>query len=159
MEIWKDIKGYEGIYQVSNLGNVRSVDRTLRGNSGRVRFYNGQPTTQYEIGGYLHVCLSKNGTPKHKKVHRLIAIAFVPNQNNKPFINHINGIKTDNSIENLEWCTAKENIAHAWESGLCDHRTNNRIAITHNGIIYKSQREAMKGLKLSYVNLKKLLAA
>lgn len=97
-EYWKDINDYEGLYQVSNLGNVRSTK------TGRVL----KPAKNYK-GGYLQVVLYKNGRVKHFLVHRLVAEAFIPNPNNLPCINHKDEDKTMNIVENLEWCTHKYN--------------------------------------------------
>ena len=115
-EIWKSIEGYEGLYEVSNLGRVRSLDkytlykpslykgkfRTLR--KGRIL------TPKISSTGYLEVSLCKNLKQLSYRVHRLVAKAFIPNPNNYPVINHINEVKTDNRVENLEWCTTKYNM-------------------------------------------------
>lgn len=104
-EIWKDVVGYEGLYQVSNYGNVRGVAR-------RVSTWNAHKTLQQHLlkpcnrNGYLYVTLQK----KILAVHRLVAAAFIPNLEYKPQVNHKNENKADNRVENLEWVTAKENI-------------------------------------------------
>lgn len=118
MEQWKDVVGYEGVYQVSNIGNVRTVQREVWNGKGYVLLLS-HPTKQVlNNKGYPCVYLRKNHTTFYTSVHRLVAKAFIPNPKNKPQVNHINGIKTDNRVENLEWCTSGENQAHAWRIGL-----------------------------------------
>lgn len=117
-ETFKDIKGYEGLYKVSNWGRVSSqCGRKVRILSIRL-----------DTKGYLVVALSKNGKAKTHRLHRLVAIAFVGNPENKLEVNHKNGIKTDNRAENLSWVTGKENIIHARNNGLCKHKINLDIA-------------------------------
>lgn len=110
-EIWKDITDYKGYYQVSNLGNVRSVDRYVRANVCGQRFVKGQLITKRkDKNGYFVVMLKKSQSPnKLAKVHRLVAMAFIPLVEGKPIIDHINGNRTDNRADNLRWCTTKEN--------------------------------------------------
>lgn len=111
-EIWKPVKGYEGLYEVSNLGNVRSLDRyVMLGNHGnQYCLLKGKPKKpSTDSNGYLITNLSKNGQVKTYFVHRLVSEAFIPNPNVLPFIDHINTIKTDNRVENLRWCSQKEN--------------------------------------------------
>ena len=108
-EIWKDIKGYEGLYQVSNKGNVRSLDRMVNSPNG-MRMSKGRILKQYKYGSYSKVSLSKASRVKTYDVHPLVAKAFIPNPNNYPQVNHKNENRYDNRVENLEWCTAKYNV-------------------------------------------------
>jgi hypothetical protein len=114
-EVWKDVKGFEGLYKVSNLGNVK---RLISERVFAERLI-GRTTDRY---GYLKRVLSKDGKSSHITEHRLVAIAFIENPDNKATINHINGIKTDNRVENLEWNTIKENKQHAVETGITNQK-------------------------------------
>lgn len=99
-EVWKDVKGYEGLYQVSSFGRVKSLKKST---SGRVL----KPIiTRY---GYLVLSLCKSGEMTIKRIHRLVAQAFIPNPENKPQVDHINTVRTDNRVENLKWATRSEN--------------------------------------------------
>ena len=116
-EIWKDIEGYEGFYKISNFGRVKSLKRKdTKGRTVRERIL--KPCI---VDGYYSVTLYKD-IRKIFKIHRLIAMAFIPNIENKPFINHIDGNKKNNSIDNLEWVTNQENIKHAFKIGLIKGR-------------------------------------
>ena len=112
-EIWKEIKGFEGLYEVSNLGRVRSLDRYIKHWRGGVMKLKGQIMKfNYKYNNkenYILIHLSKNGKNYAYSLHRLVAEAFIPNPDNKPIIDHINGIRTDNRVNNLRWCTQKEN--------------------------------------------------
>ena len=109
-EIWKDVLGYEGFYQVSNFGNVKTL--------GNNKFRTVKIMTNVIRKGYCNVGLTKNNYQKNFRVHRLVAEAFIPNPNKKPQVNHINGIKDDNKVANLEWATAFENMQHASTNNL-----------------------------------------
>lgn len=126
-ELWRDIEGYENLYQVSSKGRVRSLDRVNSNVKGRVLKYGLQ---DYR---YPNVTLHKNGKQISKTIHRLVAIHFVNNPYDKKQVNHINGIRTDNRMENLEWVSPRENLLHAFDTGLAsatkgkDHPSSRRI--------------------------------
>lgn len=132
-EIWKDIKGYEGYYQVSNYGNIfgKSRNKVLKPFSN--------------INGYSRVELCG----KRYVVHRIVAQHFIPNPVNKPQINHKNGIKTDNRVENLEWCTAKENMQHASKSGLQENKPKKIVMLDLNNILIKKFDSIAQGSSYS----------
>jgi hypothetical protein len=140
-EIWKNIEGYEGLYQVSNLGRVRSLNYK---NTGRKKILSAGKTK----GGYLHVVLCKNGKLSCKYIHRLVAEAFIPNPNNLPEINHKSEDKTLNTVKSLEWCDRVYNINYG--SGIKRGAQNRQKPIkqmTLDGIlitIWPSAREAKK---------------
>jgi hypothetical protein len=115
MEVWKDVVCYEGIYQVSNLGNVKRISKTRGVN---IKYKNDYILKPMDNGkGYLRVKLTNNGISKRVMLHRIIAEAFIPNIYNKKVVNHINCNLKDNSINNLEWCTQSENCLHAVKLG------------------------------------------
>jgi hypothetical protein len=112
-EVWKDVKDFEGLYQVSNLGNVKRL-KSKRVLSERLI---GRSLDRY---GYVKRTLSKDGKNYYFTEHRLVGVTFIDNTENKSTINHINGVKTDNKVENLEWNTNLENKQHAISTGLTD---------------------------------------
>jgi len=120
-EVWKDVIGFEGLYMVSNMGNVKSLNRWIEfaNNGTRAKhLYKGRLLRPRIVRGYSVVSLCKNGKADQRKVHRLVAQAYIPNPENKPEVNHKNGIKGDNSVGNLEWSTRKENQQHAFDNKL-----------------------------------------
>ncbi len=134
-EKWVDIKDYKGLYEISDTGKVRNVvkNKTLRiSNNGN---------------GYLRVGLRKDDKRRNFLLHRLLALSFIPNPDNKSQVNHINGIKTDNRVENLEWCTNKENNVHAIGTGLLNNRgsSHGRSKLTEEDV-YKIREMAQNKL-------------
>lgn len=139
MEIWKDISGYEGLYQVSNLGRVKSLER-IDNNNHPVKEKIIKPYKT--IGGYMQVCLWKNGKVKHLQIHRLVAQAFIPNPYNLPECNHKDENPLNNCVENLEWCDHKYNINYGtrtekasekMKGHIVSQETRNKISKKHKG--------------------------
>lgn len=130
-EIWKDVIGYKGLYKISNFGRVRSF--VLGGNNGCILL---QSTHKQ---GYKRIRLSDGNSSLSYLVHRLVAIAFIPNPDNKETVNHLDGNKANNSVENLEWATQSENNKHAFRTGLKRFTDKNQEASTRGHKVNKSQ--------------------
>lgn len=151
-EIWKPIEGFEGHYEVSNTGKIKSLERQRITKGGGVTIVHERLLKQkISKFGYCEVSLLKNAKHKTFKVHRLVAFAFIPNPENKPEINHKDGNKLNNSASNLEWNTPLENKRHAYANGLnggehIAHRKSvNQYDTEHNFIsTYRSIEEASK---------------
>lgn len=154
-EIWKDIVGYEGLYQVSNKGRVKSL-----------RYYGGNNEQIKSLGlrsdGYLNVSLSKNGKAISKSVHRLVAVAFIPNPENLEMVNHIDENKENNCVENLEWCTRSYNQIYSLKrhperkkvfgDNLLDENGNNQSTYNKKGLPHKyKQRVIQKEKNGTYI--------
>ena len=118
-ELWKAVKGYEGIYEVSNYGRVKSISRIALKRSGGIK-RTTKPFILKSVleAGYKYVRITKNYKRKKLKTARIVAFAWIDNPDNKPQVNHKNGIRYNDTVENLEWVTAKENSIHAVETGL-----------------------------------------
>jgi hypothetical protein len=160
-EIFKDIPGYEGLYQASPSGKIRSIlsskPRILKANQDRC--------------GYLYYGLYRNGKSKSLKEHRLVAVTFIENAGGKEEVNHKNGIKTDNRVENLEWNTPSENILHGYKHGL--HRSDvnrtrtasaamaasrrKKVIDCSSGKIFISAKEAAQNSTFTYSHLRMML--
>jgi hypothetical protein len=128
-ELWKDIIDYEGIYQVSNLGRVKSVGREFLDRNSKKHCVRERILKSVDNdNGYLIVGLRKDGKNKMHRIHRLVALSFVPNLGNKKTVNHKNLIKYDNRADNLEWSTQSENVIHAYKYSKYDkHKKFNRV--------------------------------
>lgn len=163
MEIWKDIKGYEGLYQISNIGNVKSLPKKCDLQNGHIRF-TIEKVMKFGINpnGYKYVNLRKNKTAKNTRIHRLVAEHFIHNSLNKKCVNHINGIKSDNRETNLEWVTFSENNIHARVMGL--NKTTDKhispakkVIDSQTGQIYYSIYSLSKTISIKLPLLYKIL--
>lgn len=160
-EIWKDIKDYEGLYQVSNLGRVKSLKTykyTKKTNSCKEILRIRILRSALEKSGYKIVVLTKNKIRTTKKVHRLVAETFISNPNNYKCVNHIDGNKLNNSVNNLEWITNSNNTIHAYKNNLIDkskkQKRVNQYDLDGNFIKqWCSMKEAGKELKIHWQNI------
>lgn len=131
-EEWRDIEGFEGIYQVSNIGRVRSLDHVRVNKQGEFHF-KGRILALSKNHGYPVISFTKNGKTKQYFIHRLVASAFIPNPQGENIVNHIDGNKDNNDVSNLEWCDQRENVNHAVRTGLLpikygkDNKTSRKI--------------------------------
>lgn len=120
------VAGYEGIYEVSDTGLVRSLDRAISLPDGiRRRIKGKQLSAKRSRDGYLFVSLSKDGLVKTYYIHRLVATAYIPNPNELLEVNHLDGVKTNNVVTNLDWCTHSDNVRHAYTTGLNSNNGSN----------------------------------
>ena len=139
------IKGYEGLYEVSSDGSVFSVDRYTK---------DGKHLKRKELkggkfsNGYEFVCLRKNSVNHNCLKHRLVAEAFIPNHNNLPEVNHIDGNKRNNCVENLEWCTRSENLKHAVKMGLVENQCKicRKVIVKHDEkiVVFETMKDCAK---------------
>lgn len=138
-EEWRPVFGYVGFYEVSNWGRVRSLSREVNMVYSARRSIKGQILSQcLTVEGYPYVRLSKLGVVKNGFVHRIVALAFIPNPEGKPQVNHKNGIRHDTYFENLEWCTQSENITHSYK---CLLRRGPKNSKTKHHILNQIEKE------------------
>ena len=175
-EIWKDIENYEGYYQVSNLGNVKSLDREFTqlnkwGKYSKYKKIGKELKKIIDNDGYYQVSLCKSGSQKEFKIHRLVGIAFIENNNNLPIINHIDANKKNNEVSNLEWCTVEFNNKHAFDNKLFNpksgenhhfYKSGNKflskiVLDMQTGIFYNNVREAAIAKNITIKRLYKKL--
>ena len=143
-KIWKDLLGYEGIYKISNYGDVFSIklNKLLKPHINKK--------------GYVGISLSKNKIEKYATIHRLVALTFL-GDNPHLQVNHINGIKSDNFVGNLEWCSSSENIKHSFDK-LNKQSYQSKIVLNlENGVFYHSAKEAANSSNLKYTTLRAML--
>lgn len=134
-EIWKDIPGYEGLYQVSNLGRIKSMKRYTK-IPNAIRIEKEKILKLGKRNGYYVINLCKKNKRKSYQVHRLVAQAFIQNPKNKPYINHIDYDPTNNKVKNLEWCTQKENVEWS-KCHMCGRRNVNYSNTKERYITYR----------------------
>ena len=147
-EIWKDIEGYEGIYQISNKGRVKSLERIILFENGKSRKVKSKILSTFiEKAGYECIKLYRNNKAKPFKVHRLVAIAFIECSGDKDLleVNHMDGNKLNNCVTNLEWCTRQENILHGYKNNLItSDKVRKRVKCVTTGENFNSIEEACK---------------
>lgn len=158
MQGWKDVVGYEGLYQVNTDGEVRSVSHYTRNNTNNgQRYTKGRVLSAYQMpNGYLQVQLSKGDKREKHYVHRLVAITFLENKNGLPEVNHIDGNKRNNRIDNLEWVSHKENQAHMVKNGLTKKAF--RLKNLENNHVYSSLCEAERETGMDRHKIKEMCA-
>lgn len=157
-EIWKPVKGYEGFYEVSNTGKVKALQRAVKAHNGWDRTFNerlltlhSSKLTKRHPNPMYHVELWKDNKRAVKMIHRLVAEHFIPNPDGKPQVNHIDGNRANNTVENLEWCTNSENMHHAYKTGLATPKGRKPVRgknkITGVVVEFNSVEEAARELK------------
>lgn len=166
MEKWQEIEGYEGYYEISNLGRIKSLEQTKENSLG-FKFYRKEQILKQQINhkGYCVATLNKEGKRKTLFVHRLVALAFIKNLENKPQVNHIDCNKNNNKVENLEWVTGSENCKHAYDNNLNINlknkaiKTSKKISCFKDGekIIFNSINECARSIKSTQANIQRIL--
>lgn len=171
-EIWLDLVGFEGIYKISNYGRIKRLQREWRsGRNGSQRKSLSESIVKQRRlkSGYVKTTLCKDGVKKSYSVHILVAKTFIPNPENKPQVNHKDMNKENNMVENLEWNTAKENVAHCRKNKYIDNHAKTRnkkidksLALTireyYNTHKNKSHREISKEFNVSYYTVKNIIS-
>ena len=152
-EIWLPIEGYENLYEVSNLGRVRRLESVVTSKAGVKQKFPGKILKPRANKGYLMVQLCKNGIIRDFLIHRLVAAAFIPNPDKKFQVNHLSEDKLNNSVENLAWCSAKENINYGTRNKRVSEKLSKPVLCVELNQIFPSLREAARQLSLSVGNI------
>lgn len=144
LEVWKDIPGYEGLYEVSNLGNIKSLEKNRdNGHHGSTkRHYPEKILRKSDSRGYTVSALFIQGKIKMRLIHRLVALAFIPNPLNKPEINHLDGDRKNNRVSNLEWVTRSENIIHKYQTLKAVPNCSKPVLDLNTGVFYDNITQA-----------------
>lgn len=148
-EVWKDIPNYEGIYQASNLGRIKSINPC---NRGKDIIMSDKPVSPND---YKKVCFKRGGKQKTFLVHRLIAITFIPNPNSYPVVNHKNENKSDNRVENLEWCDYSYNASYGSKKHNQTVKLGKKVLCVELNLQFLSFGEASRYLNIPYQNISK----
>lgn len=173
-EVWKEIPGYEGYYEVSSHGKVRSCTRTLWNGKGYHKVLGAKKALRKKKNGYFDLDLTKNGIITKFLIHRLVAMVFLPNPYNRPVVNHLDGDPSNNCLSNLEWATYSENTIHAWKTGLSKPNENQKasaritaklaqaarmkvVVCSETGTEYKCVRDAAETIKMPMSTLTAML--
>ena len=143
-EIWKPIKGYEGLYEVSNLGRVRSLTRVFVSKRGWINTWRGRTLIPLMKKGYCHIGLSKSNKVRHYRINRLVAEAFIPNPDNLPQVNHKDENPQNNRVDNLEWCSAKYNTNYGTALIRKAITRGRKVRCIENGNVYYSIGKAAR---------------
>lgn len=151
-EIWRNITGYEGYYQISNTGRVKSMERFVKSPSGGLLRLKERIRKPSNVRGYWGVGLCKDNIKHGFLIHRLVALSFIPNPDNKKEVNHKDGNKQNNHVSNLEWVTSSENSKHDYRTGLQtptiksgkDNHQAKKVIDIETGIIYGCIKDAAK---------------
>ena len=158
MEEWRDVVGYDGLYQVSDTGKVRSMyfknNHVFKPRIKEMQIYTNKHRRCY-------VSIHKDGIRKNATVHRLVAIAFIPNPNNLPEVNHIDGNPSNNHVNNLEWCTKRQNLKHEYDHNLnkfkARNEKNSKPVVRDDGVIYESTRACARAMGVTQSAIKDIL--
>ena len=161
-EIWEDIEGFEWLYQISSLGRVKSLERKIKGKCGSIHTKKEKlRKISKDTGGYLYVPISNEFEKKNYLIHRLVAEAFLPNPENLPQVNHKNEDKTDNNVNNLEWCTREYNNNYSTRNErIAKEHTNNpkrskKVIRIDTGVVYPSLAEIQRQLGFDKASIQK----